>query len=233
MPEPVKVNVVSYGGVKPGQFVIGNTKAGGRFVFFDAARTTSARYVFALNRGLTAWDVELPALQEADHMFYGSGISEWHVDLPKLVNSKSMFDSASITVFNGRLPKLGSASSMFYACTVEEFVCAELGTLGAGLDGSGMFSGCSRLERFDADLSMLNNGKSMFHNCSLGSTSAARVLETIPDRASAGLAVAELNIGKRGKFKEDPVVKALLGETGAEITAKTYSCKGWNVVVEN
>lgn len=233
MSEPVKVNVVSYGGVKPGQMVIGNTKAGGRFVWFDAATVTSAESTFAFNRSFTAWDVELPVLRQAKYMFRGSGIAEWHIDLPALKNAEAMFDSANITVFNGRLPNIESTYYMFTYSSLREFACAELGTQGAGLNGNSMFLGCSNLNRFDADLSMLNTGSSMFKYCSLDINSARRVLDTIPDRAAAGLAVAELNLGKRTKFMTDPDVMALLGETGTEITAKTYSCKGWNVVVEN
>ena len=185
MSEPVKVNVVSYGGVKPGQLVVGNGADGTKTTLFDAATSTAGDYMFYGCTGLTSWDVALPNLTNGTSMFSScTGLTSWTVELPELTNGDNMFNYAGLNSWTVELPKLTSGSSMFIGCA-----------LSAG--------------------------------------SVKLLLNSIPDRAAAGLSVASLHIGSRASFKTDPDVKALLGETGDEITAKTYICKGWNVTVQN
>lgn len=186
MSESIKVNVVSYGGVKPGQMVVGNTKDGGKTTLFDAASATDGSYMFYRFAGLTSWNVDLPNLTNGSYMFYiCTGLTSFDAALPSLTNGDYMFQS------------------------------------------------CDGLTSFSSALPSLRSGNAMFDHCILSAESVKLVLNSIPDRASAGLSVSKLHIGKRTNFKTDPDVKELLGETGDEITAKTYSFKGWDVIVQN
>ena len=254
MPEPVKVNVVSYGGVKPGLLVVGNGADGTKTTLFDAATATNGSYMFYQRSSLTSWNVNLPKLENGTDMFNSCArLASWNVDLPKLENGNQMFNGcAALTSWNVTLPELTNGNRMFYYCIYLASWNGALPKLENGTDmfgntslaswnvdlpnltnGRNMFRNCARLASWNVALPNLTNGTDMFDGCSLMAESVTLILNSIPDRSAAGLAVATLTIGKRTNFKTDPDVKELLGETGAEITAKTYSFKGWNVIVQN
>lgn len=232
MSDPVKVNVVSYGGVKPGLVVVGNTKGGEKTIIFDAATSTDGSNMFNGRAALTSWNVELPNLTNGTNMFSScTGLTSWTTDLPNLTNGTYMFfDCRSLTPWTADLPNLTNGSFMFFRCRSLTSWTADLPNL---TNGNNMFSGCTALTSWTVELPSLTNGGGMFTDCNLEAESVKLILNSIPDRASAGLSVAQLAIGKRTNFKTDHDVKELLGETGAEITAKTYSFKGWDVIVQN
>lgn len=92
MPEPVKVNVVSYGGVKPGNVVVGNTKDGEKTTIFDAATATDGTSMFYGRTNLTSWDVDLPNLTDANNMFSNcSNLRSFRGALPALKKANAMF----------------------------------------------------------------------------------------------------------------------------------------------
>lgn len=229
MPEPVKVNVVSYGGVKPGQLIVGNTKEGEKTTLFDAATDVDGTYAFYGKGTLTSWDVALPNLTDGTHMFFRTGLTSLDIDLPNLTNGTNMFNGSRLSSWDIDLPNLTDGTNMFYTCSSLTSFSSTLPNL---TNGNGMFA-YSRLTSFSSTLPNLTNGTNMFTDCKLSAESVKQILNSIPDRASAGLSVAKLAIGKRTNFMTDPDVKELLGETGAEITAKTYSFKGWDVTVQN
>lgn len=231
MPEPIKVNVVSYGGVKPGQVVVGNTMSGGKYLKFDAATATQP-YAMGIDRNLTQWDVALPMLENGRNMFYGTGLTAWHVDLPALKNGDAMFNSADLTTFRARLPKLENGQNFISSTLISDFVCDDLGTQGSGLDARAMFYNCPNFRTVTANFAKLVNGENMFLSTSINAESALNVLRTMPDRAADGLEAAPLHLGRRTYYYESEEIAALLGTT-APIAAGTYSCKGWTITVQN
>lgn len=103
MPEPVKVNVVSYGGARPGQ-VVASGADGRRAVWFDASSpSTSIKY--------------------GRRLFYGrTDLTSWNYPLDELTDGESMFNGARLTSFKGSLPKLTNGNSMFWTCVYLEHV---------------------------------------------------------------------------------------------------------------
>lgn len=217
--------------VKPGQVVVGNTKEGEKTIIFDAATATNGSYMFHQCSNLTSWNVDLPNLTNGNAMFNEcTKLTSFASTLPNLTNGDSMFRSCSkLTSFTTALPNLTSGSSMFINCSSLTSWNVDLPNL---TNGGYMFYHINNLTSFSSALPRLTKGDGMFDNCKLNAESVKLILSSIPDRASVGLGVASLHIGSRVNFKTDPDVKELLGETGAEITAKTYSYKGWDVIVQ-
>ena len=206
MSEPVKVNVVSYGGVKPGLVVVGNSRNGGRNTLFDAATVTNGALYFQNQVNLTSWDVDLPVLEDANQMFADcSNLTSFNADLPKLTGANAMFSPcASLTSFSANLPELEN--------------------------GSFMFQGCARLTSFNADLPKLNTGRDMFNSCALNEDSVLRVLNSISTYTEG---THSLNIGKRTNFKDSATIAALLGTTTPIAASTAYSYKGWTITVKS
>lgn len=122
MPEPVKVNVVSYGGVKPGQLIVGNGADGTKTTLFDAATATNGANMFYYCTSLTSWNVALPNLTDGSGMFYCcTSLTSWNANLPNLTNGSYMFYRCSqLTSFSVALPNLTSGSNMFNGCNLDE-----------------------------------------------------------------------------------------------------------------
>ena len=218
--------------IKPGQVVVGNTKEGEKTIIFDAATATNGSYMFYNLSSLTSWNVNMPNLKNGYAMFQScTGLTSWTVDLPNLTSGTYMFFGCyGLTSWTVDLTNLTNGNFMFNNCLNLTSWTADLPNL---TNGNNMFYGCRSLTSCNVELPNLTNGSGMFDGCNLSAKSVKQILNSIPDRASAGLSVAKLTIGKRTNFKTDPDVKEFLGETGAEITAKTYSYKGWDVIVQN
>lgn len=187
MPEPVKVNVVSYGGVKPGQVVAGNTADGGKVVVFDASTSTSVDYLFSYCNRIAKWDIDMPMLKSAHYMFNYSSLREFKAALPRLDNGSGMFFHCELASFESDIPLLDNGSDMFAYCTSLREFSTNLGNLTKGnamfvmcssmeswnidmpnlVNGTAMFTTCGKLNSFGADLRSLKTGNRMFENCSL------------------------------------------------------------------
>ena len=204
MSTPIKVNVVSYGGVKPGMVVAGNAKSGARTTVFDAATATNGSYVFYKNGKLKSWDVDLPELANGSYMFDDGVLTSFNAALPKLTDGTNMFHHGFfLTSFNSNLPELTNGTNMFY-------------------DGV-------LLTSFNAALPKLTNGTSMFRNCALDEDSILRILNSIPTYTGGS---HSLNLGKRTNYLNSAEVAELLGED-TPIAAKQYTFKGWTLIVES
>lgn len=257
MSEPVKVNVVSYGGVKPGQVVAGNTADGGKAVVFDARTSTKAQYLFYYRgNSLAEWDIDMPMLENGQNMFYYcSKLVSFESDTRSLEDGGNMFGyCTSLREFSANLGNMTKGGGMFVSCTSMESWNIDMPKLE---DGLAMFASCRTLNSFGADLHSLKTSNRMFENCPLFTSfnagelglkslssgtdmfigckldpgSAKHVLETIPTYTTGTHA---LHLGKNTNFKSDTEVAALLGpDTPIPIPAQTYQVRGWTVTVTN
>lgn len=227
MPEPVKVNVVSYGGVKPGQLIVGNGADGTKTTLFDAATATNGYYMFYRCTKLTSFSVALPNLTNGDSMFYNcTSLTSFTGDLSSLTDGDNMFNGCTgLTSWTVDLPNLTNGSYMFYSCTGLTSWNANLPNL---TNGSSMFHRCTSLTSWNVALPNLTNGSSMFNSCNLDEASVLRILNSIPTWTSG---THQLHLGKRTNYLNSTDIATLLSTT-TPIAAKTnYSYKGWTITI--
>lgn len=245
MPEQDKVNVVSYGGVKPGQVVAGNGADGERTSLFDPATDTDGSSLYYMRKGLTSFSAAMPKLGKGQSMFQDcTSLRSFSAAVPELYNAEHMFKGCtSLSAWTAELPKLTSAFGMFDSCYSLTEWTVELEKL---KDGGYMFYICGNLKTFAVGLPALTSGGSMFDSCILDAESVKRILQSIPNRAAAGLGIASLHIGRKTNFSTDGDVAALLRtadmqEVGTPIPAgSSYKCvdangndKGWKITISN
>lgn len=245
MPEQVKVNVVSYGGVKPGQVVVGNGADGERTSLFDPATDDNSPYLYYMRKGLTSFSAAMPALTDGSYMFTNcSSLTSFSAAMPELNKAEHMFQECrGLTEWTVDLPKLTSAYGMFDNCRGLTKWTGDLRNLKGG---SYMFYVCTHLKTFEVGLPALEGGAAMFDGCVLDAGSVKSILQSIPNRAEAGLGIAVLHLGSKQNFYTDVDVSALLRtadmqEVGTPIPAgSSYKCvdangndKGWKITITN
>lgn len=206
MPEPVKVNVVSYGGVKPGQLIVGNGADGAKTTLFDAATATDGISRFYNCAGLTEWNVDLPNLTNGSNMFERAGIKTAKIDAPRLTVGTSMFDATSVGVKN----------------------CEKITITGAKIGNARrMFAYQSKLSELDMSFSYLSDGYDMFWDCNLPEPLVYKILTEIPTVTNS----PTLSLGHRDNFSDSTRIAELLN-TSKPLGAGPFTCKGWKIYVQ-
>ena len=229
MPEPVKVNVVSYGGVKPGQVVVGNGADGERtFLFNPDTDTVATEYLFRDLNLPTEWTADLPNLTKGKYMFHScKGLKSFAASLHSMTSAQSMFrECTALESFRADLGSLTTGGTMFVNCSklasfesdlsgmttgYEMFYgCSSLTSFESDLrsltEGSEMFKNCTKLASFRAGpqgLKSLTNGRQMFIGCKLDSASVQHILETINPDVSAGAITIGVDASKVSQEQQD------------------------------
>lgn len=226
MHEPIKVNVVSYGGVKPGTVVLCNDD-GGKEVILDTATATSINYICQYRR-IKHVDLTCPNATSAQFAFnYAVDTQTARLILPKVTSATDMFSHGStLTELHVEMPKYTGNSNAF----IEQSKLKKLtGDLSGVVSDTYLFLDCP-IEELDAKLTSLSNlGASAMNACRLNEASAIRLLTQIPSYTSG---THNLPIGHSTNFKNSSAVAELLG-TVAPIAAGSYSMRGWTVTVKD
>lgn len=196
----------------------------------DFANLTDGKSLFVNNTNLNVdWDISLPALTSADHMFSRcTNLTSFTGDLPNLTNGTSMFGACvNLTSWTVELPNLTNGNGMFASCERLSSWTVDLPNLTNGsnmlyyskltswtielpnlTDGTYMFTG-SNLTSFSVELPKLTRGSSMFAKCKLDKASVHRIAESIPTKsAGASSSDYKLTLGIDASLETDTDVAA-------------------------